>query len=36
VLRVILKVWDGAGRDYWWVEFDTCDTVWQVPYYAVA
>jgi hypothetical protein len=34
VLRVILKVKDGAGGDYWWVECGTCDCAWQVPYYA--
>ena len=34
VLRVILKVKDGAGGDYWWVECGACDTAWQVPYYA--
>jgi hypothetical protein len=34
VLRVILKVRDGAGGDYWWVECGSCDTAWQVPYYA--
>ena len=31
VLRVILKVKDGAGGDYWWVECGACDTAWQVP-----
>jgi len=34
VLRVILKVKDGAGGDYWWVDCGTCDTAWQVPHYA--
>jgi hypothetical protein len=34
VLRVLLKVKDGAGGDYWWVECGACDTAWQVPYYA--
>jgi hypothetical protein len=34
VLRVILKVKDGAGGDYHWVECGACDTAWQVPYYA--
>ena len=29
VLRDILKVKDGAGGDYWWVERGACDTVWQ-------
>jgi hypothetical protein len=34
VLRVVPKVKDGAGGYYWWVECGTCDTAWQVPYYA--
>ena len=34
MLRVILKVRDGAGGDYWWVQCGACDTAWQVPYYA--
>jgi hypothetical protein len=34
MLRVILKVKDGAGGDYWWVECGACDTAWQVPHYA--
>lgn len=34
MLRVILKVRDGAGGDYWWVECGGCDTAWQVPYFA--
>jgi hypothetical protein len=34
VLRVILKVRDGAGGDYWWVECGACDTAWQVPHHA--
>jgi hypothetical protein len=33
-VRVILKVRDGAGGDYWWVECSGCDTAWQVPYFA--
>jgi hypothetical protein len=36
VLRIILKVRDGAGGDYWWVECGTCDCAWQVPHYAAA
>ena len=32
-LRVILKVKDGAGGDYWWVECGACDCGWQVPHY---
>jgi hypothetical protein len=34
LLRAILKVRDGVGGDYWWVECGTCDTAWQVPHYA--
>jgi hypothetical protein len=34
VLRVVLKVRDGADGDYWWVECGACDTAWQVPHYA--
>jgi hypothetical protein len=34
LLRAILKVRDGAGGDYWWVECSACDTAWQVPHYA--
>jgi hypothetical protein len=34
MLWVILKVKDGAGGDYWWVECGACDTAWQVPHYA--
>jgi hypothetical protein len=34
VVRVLLKIRDGAGGDYWWVECGACDTAWQVPYYA--
>jgi len=33
-LRVVLKVKEGAGGDYWWVECGGCATAWQVPYYA--
>jgi len=36
LLRAILKVRDGAGGDYWWVECGTCDCAWQVPHYAAA
>jgi hypothetical protein len=32
VLRVILKVRDGAGGDYWWVDCGTCGYGWQVPH----
>jgi hypothetical protein len=34
LLRAILKVRDGAGGDYWWVECGTCECGWQVPHYA--
>jgi hypothetical protein len=34
VLRHLLRVKDGAGGGYWWTECGTCDTAWQVPYYA--
>lgn len=40
VLRIILKVKEGTGGDYWWVECNACDnacdSAWQVPYYAVS
>jgi hypothetical protein len=35
-LAAILKVRDGAGGDYWWVECAGCDCGWQVPHYAAA
>jgi hypothetical protein len=28
-----LKVRDGAGEGYWWVECSAFDTAWQVPHY---
>jgi hypothetical protein len=31
LLRVILKVRDGAGGGYWWVECRTYEGGWQVP-----
>jgi hypothetical protein len=34
VIRAILKVSEGAGGGYWWVQCDACDGAWQVPYYA--
>ncbi len=34
LLRIILKVRDGAGGDYHWVTCSGCDCSWQVPYYA--
>src|SRR6266550_3830385 len=30
ILQAILRVRDGAGGDYWWVECGTCDCAWQV------
>jgi hypothetical protein len=33
-LRAILKVKDGAGGDYLWVECGSYDTAGQVPHYA--
>ena len=36
MLKVLLKVRDGAGRDYWWVECGACACGWQVPHYPVA
>ena len=32
--RVILKVRDGLGEGYWWVECGACATSWAVPHYA--
>jgi len=34
VLKVLLKVKDGMGGGYWWVECGGCDAGWQVPHYA--
>jgi hypothetical protein len=34
VLWVILKVKDGAGGGYWWVECGSCEAGWQVAHYA--
>jgi hypothetical protein len=34
VLRIRLKVQDGAGGGYSWVTCGGCDMGWQVPYYA--
>jgi putative DNA primase/helicase len=34
LLRAVLKVRDGAGGGYWWVECGTCECGWQVPHYA--
>lgn len=33
-VRAILRVRDGAGGDYWWVECGVCEIGWQVPYFA--
>lgn len=34
VLKLVLKVKDGAGGNYWWVECGASDAGWQVPYVA--
>lgn len=34
VLRVLLKIQEGAGGGYSWVTCGSCDTGWQVPHYA--
>jgi hypothetical protein len=34
VLKVLMKVKDGAGGGYWWVECGSCACGWQVPHYA--
>jgi len=36
MLRVLLKVKDGAGGSDWWIECGGCAAGWQVPHYAVA
>jgi hypothetical protein len=33
LLKAILKVRDGVGGGYWWVECATCEHGWQVPHY---
>jgi hypothetical protein len=33
VLRHLLRVKDGMGECYWWVECGACATSWQVPHY---
>jgi hypothetical protein len=33
VLKVLLKVREGQGGGYWWVECGSCATGWQVPFY---
>lgn len=34
LLKVLLKVRDGQGSGYWWVECGSCAWAWQVPFYA--
>jgi hypothetical protein len=34
VLRMLLRVKDGMGDGYWWVECGSCESAWQVPHYA--
>ena len=34
VLKILLKVKDGMGGGYWWVECGGCGSGWQVPYHA--
>jgi hypothetical protein len=34
IVRALLKVKDGMGGGYWWVECGACNTCWQVPYEA--
>lgn len=36
VLKIVLKVKDGAGGSYHWVECGSCECAWQVPYYAAS
>ena len=33
LLRAILRVRDGVGGGYWWVQCATCEHGWQVPHY---
>jgi hypothetical protein len=33
VLRLVLKIQDGAAAGYSWVQCTSCDTPWQVPHY---
>jgi hypothetical protein len=33
LIKAILKVRDGVGGRYWWVECATCEHGWQVPHY---
>jgi hypothetical protein len=32
VLKVLLKVAQGTGGDYWWVTCGSCTASWPVPY----
>jgi len=34
MLRVLLKIQDGRGGDYYWVSCTVCDASWQVGFYA--
>jgi hypothetical protein len=34
LIRAILRVRDNPGWDYWFVECNSCEGGWQVPYYA--
>jgi hypothetical protein len=34
LLRLLLKVQDGADPGYWWVTCGACETSWQVWHYA--
>jgi hypothetical protein len=34
LLRLVLKVADGANDGYWWVTCSACDFAWQVHHYA--
>jgi hypothetical protein len=33
LLKAILRVRDGVGGGYWWVECSTCEHGWQVSHY---
>ena len=33
LLRAILRVRDGVGGGYWWVQCANCEHGWQVPHY---
>jgi hypothetical protein len=34
VLRIVLKVQEGADPGYWWVTCGACETSWQVLHHA--